>query len=244
MDGSATLPEPGDYVGIYFTEGASEHAPGRGNLAYVHARYGGHGGPCACTIGPMIGFGGAHQGNPTSAPSSISHSTFEDSETAAVEGWGAILQVTDSVFVSNADEAISATQVGDAHITGNFLSNNGEGIVTSGDGSPVIAENTIEDCTGYGISRTLGGNNDVGTVSIHDNVVERCGSSNKPSIYVWLRNTTPSSPVSLSPTTRWPTAMAGQFSSRVAQRHRAAGHRREHDHRQRLQCDLDRRRDR
>jgi parallel beta-helix repeat protein len=187
-DGSATQPAAGDYVGFYFMGGTASRAPGRGALDYVHARYGGYGGPCACTTGPMFSFGGPVTGGPTSVPSTIRNSVFEQSHQSAVSG-NHLSQITNSTFASNG-AAISISAPSNPQITGNALSGNGSGIVVYGTGSPEIAENTIENCTGegfsdgYGISRTLGGNG-TGQVSIHDNLIDGCGNSSNASVYVY-----------------------------------------------------------
>ena len=115
--------------------------------------------------------------------SKLEHAEIRYATTGIAVSGGISPTIAHDVVHGSSSTGITASG-GDTKIIGNILSGGPTGITATGDGSPVIAENTIEDCTGYGISRTLGGNNDVGTVSIHDNVVERCGSSNKPSIYV------------------------------------------------------------
>ncbi len=181
QDGSATQPAPGDYIGFSFSAGTSTQAPGRGTLDYVHARYGGRGSSCG-SCGPMFSFGAPANEGPTSPPSSVTHSAFDHSVRPAISG-GSLSQITDSTFSSNGT-AISVSATADPQITGNTFSQNGDGIIVSGSGDAEIAENTIEDCSGYGIARTLGGSGALGTVSIHDNVIEECGSLSKASIYV------------------------------------------------------------
>lgn len=87
MDGAATVPEPGDYIGLHFIEGSAERAPGRGDLDYVRARYGGA--PASCGQcgggGPMIRFGSSAAEGPTSAQSTVRRSLFNFSTRPAIQ---------------------------------------------------------------------------------------------------------------------------------------------------------------
>ena len=182
-DGAATQAAPGDWKGVTFANGTQNTAPGRGVLAFVDARYGAHHPTChLCGDDVMFRFGSPVSTGPSSPSSSIRNSRFAYASGIAIGGDGALFEITDNSFKANGS-AISISSAGSPEITGNSLSSNGKGIIVAGNGSPHIAENTIEDCSGYGISRTLSGN-ETGDVSIHDNLIERCGSPTEPSIQV------------------------------------------------------------
>jgi hypothetical protein len=115
--------------------------------------------------------------------SDLSHAEVRYGKTGIAVGGGISPTIANSTVRDNSLTGISAV-AGSTQIRATTLVRNPSGILVSGEGNPVIAENTIEDCTGYGISQTIS-EKQTGQVHIHDNVVERCGSSSKASIYVF-----------------------------------------------------------
>lgn len=150
-DGSATEPAAGDWYGIV--------VEGDALLDNVRAQYGGTNGPNCNWCwggGPMFSF--------WSGPSTVTNSTFEDTEIIALEFLG-----------------------GDPTISANTLSRAG-GISYTGDGSPEISANTVSDCgASSGIAHTVPYNQG-GEINIHDNTIDNCGSQSNAALQVRADN--------------------------------------------------------
>ncbi|MFL5873473.1 MAG: right-handed parallel beta-helix repeat-containing protein [Solirubrobacterales bacterium] len=160
MDGNATAPAAGDYIGVRFVEGSSTVPPGRGELDHVVATYGGA--PASCGLcgggGPMFSFGAAAAGGPSSAPSTFEHSQLEKTVRAPLK------------------------------LSGKPLISHNELVETSGieiAGSPDIDSNTIRDCREGGSAiRQSSSAAKTNQIKVHNNLVERCGNSSSPAISV------------------------------------------------------------
>lgn len=165
-DGTETEPAPGDWNSI-------ELAPGRGDLKYLHARYGGSLGYWTCEEcggSPMVTVAGFGEEEPE--PSTVELSTFRDGAGPAIAGFEASTVVA-----------------------GNLVESSPNGMLFVHGGSPEIAENTVigDDSGGFGIfykngseitiSRRGGEGGTLdptdgapGQINIHDNVVEGFGA--------------------------------------------------------------------
>jgi hypothetical protein len=153
MDGAATAPAAGDYIGIRFVEGAATRAPGRGDIDHLVSRYGGA--PASCGQcgggGPFLSSGSAAAGGPTSEPSTIENSRFEKTVRAVLKMAGKA-RVAHNQF----------------HETNSF----------EFEGSPEIEDNTFTDCReGAAAIRQTSSSSKTTQIKVHGNLVERCGKS-------------------------------------------------------------------